>query len=203
MRLRLLAASILAALAFIGCGPEEQPDGPAKEYAPYKTGELIELKSIHGTVKTLKRMEKGFVVVGEEDKVVIFDAYGTFCEPCKEEANHLMDFQLKNNDKLILIGLNHMENVSDQHVLDQFANKYNAFYFMTNDVEKNNRLIAQLLRDIDYKRVIQLPFKFVLKNGEYQILTDVWEGSPGVQYYIGKVEIPVMQKDLDRIIEKN
>ena len=199
MRLRLLIMSILAALTLIGCGPEEQPDGPAKEYAPYKTGDLIQLKSIHGTSKTLKRTEKGFVLVGEEDKVLMIDAFGTFCQPCKEEANHLMEFQLKNNEKLVLIGLTHLENVSDQHVLDQFASQYNAYYFMVNDVEQNNRLIAALLRDIAYRPVIQLPFKFVLKNGEYQTLTDVWEGTAGVKYYLGKVDIAVMQKDLDRI----
>ena len=192
--------SVLSVFLFLGCGPKEQADGPAKEYAPYKVGEKVVIKSIHGKTKTLKRVEGGFVLEGDVNKVLIIDAFGTFCQPCQEEANHLMEFQLKNSDDLILIGLTHMEDVTDKHVLEQFVQKYNAFYFISNNKEQHNRLIAQMKKDIDYKPMIQLPFKFILKNGKYQKVTDFWDGNlEGFNFYIGKVDIAVMQKDLDRI----
>ena len=57
------------------------------------------------------------------------------------------------------------------------------------------------MRDIEYKHEISLPFKVVLKNGEYQILTDVDSGKYGVKYYLGGIKVTKMKEDLAKIYE--
>lgn len=39
---------------------------------------------------------------------------------------------------------------------------YGAYYFLSNG-SSNDRIIAQILKDIDYQNMEQLPFKVVLK----------------------------------------
>ena len=41
----------------------------------------------------------------------------------------------------------------------------------------------------------------VIKNGEYQILTDVDSGQYGVKYYLGGIKVTKMKEDLAKIYE--
>ncbi|MCH3853307.1 TlpA family protein disulfide reductase, partial [Campylobacter jejuni] len=58
-------------------------------FEEYSKGDKIVLNSVNGGAKTLIRTDKGFIVEGEEDKVLMIDFFGTFCAPCKEEALEL------------------------------------------------------------------------------------------------------------------
>lgn len=162
------------AFAFLisACSSEEKIENEFA-FAEYKLGDEILLKSINGGEKTLVRKENGFAVKGEEDKILMFDFFGTFCTPCQEEAPHLTSLWQKNSNNFIIIGLSHFENVSDEAVKD-FAIKYGAYYFLSNSKE-NDRIVAQALKDINYQNMEQLPFKVVLKNGNYQNLTNFWD----------------------------
>lgn len=166
-------------------------------FEEYKEGDKIVLNSVNGDSKTLIRTNKGFEVEGEENKVVMFDFFGTFCDPCKEEALNLSKLWQNNSDKFTIIGLTHFEKVSDEEV-KKFADDYGAYYFLSNSKE-NGRLIAQMLQDINYQSMEQLPFKVVLKNGNYQKLTDYWNEGNKTNFYLGKVPITIIQEDLDRI----
>ncbi len=44
----------------------------------------------------------------------------------------------------------------------KIADDYGAYYFLSNG-GSNDRIIAQILKDIDYQNMEQLPFKVVLK----------------------------------------
>ncbi|MCR6590938.1 periplasmic thioredoxin [Campylobacter insulaenigrae] len=172
-------------------------------FEEFKTGEEIVLQSVNGGEKTLVRTENGFVIKGEEEKILMLDFFGTFCTPCQEEAPSLTNLWQQNSSNFILIGLSHFEDVSDQAVKD-FAIAYGAYYFLSNSKE-NDRIIAQILKDIDYKNMEQLPFKVVLKNKSYQNLSDFWNKNSQhfVKYYLGKVPTQIMQKDIDRILNES
>lgn len=189
---------LLISLAFFlnACSKEEkiQNDFMFKEY---HKGDKIVLKSVNGGSKTLIRTDKGFVVEGEEGKVLMFDFFGTFCAPCKEEALDLSKLWRNNSNKFIIIGLTHFEDVSDKTV-KKFADDYGAYYFLSNS-SSNNRIIAQILKDIDYQSMEQLPFKVVLKNGIYQKVSDYWNNNTPTNFYLGKIPTELMQKDLNKI----
>lgn len=181
---------------FLACSSEEEAKNDLlfKEYA---VGESILLQSVNGGSKNLVRVENGFVIEGEENKLVMLDFFGTFCAPCKEEAAHLTRLWKNNVENFVLIGLTHFEKVSDEQVR-QFASDYGAYYFLSNNPE-NARIIAQILRDIHYQNMEQLPFKVVLKNGSYQELSDFYNKGGKTRFYLGKIPIELMQADLDAI----
>ncbi|MBE0496217.1 MAG: TlpA family protein disulfide reductase [Campylobacterales bacterium] len=201
MNWKTILAGTLLALGLSGCMTDKPEDGPAPRLKPYEVGEKIVLQNVHGGSKTLVRTEKGFVVEGEEHKVVMVDIFGTFCQPCKEEAPHLTDLQLRRNGEFVIIGLTHLEEVSDDYVRENFTGRYNAYYFIANGKE-NARIAQSVTDDIGYKSALQVPFKVMLKDGKYQHITDVWEKKPDNLYYIGKIDTAVIEQDLNKILEQ-
>ena len=202
MKKLLLILLCAFALVFLGCSKNESESYSLGEYAPFKDGEEISLKSVSGASVSLVRTAKGFVLKGS-DKIVMLDIFGTFCEPCKAEAPHLMDYQL-NHDDFMLIGLITFEQISDKDVIEKFIKPFNAYYFIANEGEKNERLISQVLADIDYDSALSLPFKVVLKGGKYELLSDNLgeRGGKEALYYLGAVSSELVAKDLEKIRKK-
>ena len=196
--MKAIFAALACAIFLAGCSEDESAKAPAK-LEGYKTGEEIALKSIFGKDLTLKRVEGGFVIKGDEDKILMFDIFGTFCPPCQKEAPDLTKFQIDNLNDFTIIGLTHFENVTNEYVAENFAQKYDSFYFISNDIKTNDRLSAQILEDIKYERLESVPIKMVLKGGVYQELTDVDSGKFGVKYYLGGIRLDAMTKDFERI----
>lgn len=195
-----LFLTILSLTFFVACD-SSTPKASPSVVEPFKDGDKVELKSVSGAKITLLRKNGGFVIEDDEEKILMFDIFGTFCAPCQEEAPSLMDFQLQNGDNVMLIGLNFFEEVSDEYVVENFAAKYNAYYFISN-AAANKRLVETILRDIQYKATLQVPFKVVLKKGVYQNVRDIYTNLPDTKFYIGKVGLDVIQRDIDRIVEK-
>ena len=202
MKKLLLVLLCAFALVFLGCSKNESESYSLGEYAPFKDGEEISLKSVSGASVSLVRTDKGFVLKGS-DKIVMLDIFGTFCAPCKSEAPHLMDYQL-NHDDFMLIGLITFEQISDKDVIEKFIKPFNAYYFIANEGEKNERLISQVLADIDYDSALSLPFKVVLKGGKYELLSDNLgeRGGKEALYYLGAVSSELVAKDLEKIRKK-
>ena len=202
MKKLLLVLLCAFALVFLGCDKNESESYSLGEYAPFKDGEEISLKSVSGASISLVRTDKGFVLKGS-DKIVMLDIFGTFCAPCKSEAPHLMDYQL-NHDDFMLIGLITFEQISDKDVIEKFIKPFNAYYFIANEGEKNERLISQVLADIDYDSALSLPFKVVLKGGKYELLSDNLgeRGGKEALYYLGAVSSELVAKDLEKIRKK-
>ena len=195
MKLWKILASLALVLVFVGCGAE---DGSASR-PMYKDGDRIVLKSVMGNEIVLLRKHGGFVLEGDESKILILDIFGTFCLPCQKEAPNLMDFQLKNDKDVLLIAFTYLESVSDQYVIDNFATKFNAYYFIVNS-PNNDMMVNTIASDIGYKRAVQIPFKVVLKDGKYQYVTDVHEGSLDKKFYIGEISTDVIIKDIKKIM---
>ena len=202
MKKLLLVLLCAFALVFLGCSKNESESYSLGEYAPFKDGEEIILKSVSGASVSLVRTAKGFVLKGS-DKIVMLDIFGTFCAPCKAEAPHLMDYQL-NHDDFMLIGLITFEQISDKDVIEKFIKPFNAYYFIANEGEKNERLISQVLADIGYDSALSLPFKVVLKGGKYELLSDNLgeRGGKEALYYLGAVSSELVAKDLEKIRKK-
>lgn len=202
MKKLLLILLCAFALVFLGCDQNESESYSLGEYAPFKDGEEISLKSVSGASVSLVRTAKGFVLKGS-DKIVMLDIFGTFCAPCKAEAPHLMDYQL-NHDDFMLIGLITFEQISDKDVIEKFIKPFNAYYFIANEGEKNERLISQVLADIGYDSALSLPFKVVLKGGKYELLSDNLgeRGGKEALYYLGAVSSELVAKDLEKIRKK-
>ena len=112
-----------------------------------------------------------------------------------------MDFQLQKSSDVMLVGLNFFEEVSDEYVVENFAAKYNAYYFISNS-PINKKLANTIVQDIAYKGVLQVPFKVVLKDGKYQEVTDTYEPKAKQKFYIGKVSLDTIQSDIDFIKSK-
>ena len=85
--------------------------------------------------------------------------------------------------------------------MENFAAKYNAYYFITNS-PKNKKIVETIVKDIAYKGTLQVPFKVVLKDGKYEKVTDIYGSNPENRFYIGKVGLDVIQKDIDKLIAK-
>lgn len=190
---------VMIALVFIGCS-DKSSDSEAIFVKPFETGDIITLKGVEGGEKKLKRVQGGFVLDGEESKILMIDIFGTFCPPCQEEAPNLTNFQIKYSDKVTILGLIHLEEVTDGYVVDNFTTPYNAHYFIANSKE-NKRIVETILQDIKYDSAIQVPFKVVLKNGQYQEVTDVWEKRSGIKYYLGKIGVETIKEDIDKLIK--
>ncbi|MEB2791410.1 TlpA family protein disulfide reductase [Campylobacter upsaliensis] len=196
-KIRIIFSAFLIAFLFMACASEDVKN--ELDFKEFTLGEKVLLRSVNGGEKTFVRKEKGFVIEGEEDKILMFDFFGTFCQPCKEEALELSKLWQNNSKHFVIIGLSHFEEVSDEEVL-KFAKDYNAFYFLSNSKEKD-RLIAQILKDISYQNMELLPFKVVLKDGVYQNVSDFWNKGKKVQFYLGKVPSELMQEDINTILK--
>lgn len=197
MKIKFLFLSALLILGvFSGCSEEKVVND--FEFKEFEEGEQITLQSVMDKQLVLVRQNGGFVILNDEKKVLMVDIFGTFCAPCKEEAPHLTQLWRKNADKFTLIGLTHFESVSDDEVRN-FANNYGAFYFISNQ-KQNERLVKQILKDINYQNMEQLPFKVVLKNGVYQSVQDFWNKGKKVNFYLGKVPTSLMEEDLKGIL---
>lgn len=200
--IKFIALFLIALFALNGCNQDKTTKTQIEQSNYYKTGDEIELTSIIGTKATIIRTENGFKLK-DSDKILMLDIFGTYCAPCQKEAPHLMDFQLKNADKFMIIGLIHFEDVSDEYVLENFSKKYNAYYFIANSKE-NSKIIDQALNDISYNRALSIPFKVVLKDGKYQNLSDNLGGTTTQnKFYLGEVSTNTISQDIDKILNAN
>ena len=189
---------LIPAMIFLG-GCDERNDTISSEqnFAPYKVDEQISLKSVSGDEITIKRTNEGFKLANS-DKLLMFDIFATYCEPCKAEAAHLTDLINKNKENMAFVGLITFEEIENHEIIENFMKKYGAYYFIANEKE-NDRLIAQILNDIKYNHALSIPFKVLLQNGKYANLTDFNEGMRFKKYYLGAVPEGVIENDLQRL----
>lgn len=202
--------AILTLFVFIGCGQDNSDkttqNVKIQKENQYKVGDKIKLKSVNGKEISIVRTEQGFKLDGQK-KILMIDIFGTFCEPCRDEAPHLTSFQANNIDDFFILAINNnFENVTNDEVKENFMKKYNAYYFIANHNENpNEKIIEQILADLDYRRALTLPFKVVYNtDGVLEVLTDNETVNPaGRKYYLGRVGARVLNADIGRIKDAN
>lgn len=197
--LTILLTFLFTAMVLVGCKNDEISEN-SNEFKPFAVGEKIKLKSVIGNEITVVRTENGFKMDGSK-KIIMFDFFATYCQPCRDEAAHLMSFQLKNSDDFMIIGLITFEDIADKEVVDNFSKNYNAYYFIANSkTNPNDRIIEQVLRDISYQSALTIPFKVIYKNGiVQQVSNNEMPSSNKREFYVGKLPVSLLQSDLDRI----
>ncbi|NLY03757.1 MAG: TlpA family protein disulfide reductase [Campylobacter sp.] len=196
--------AIVVAMFLVGCHSqtEEKTTNTTISNQSYNVDDVITLKSVTGSEVSIVRTEGGFKLK-DSDKILMIDIFATFCQPCKEEAPHLMDFQLNQSDDFMVIGLSQFEDVSNEHIIDNFVKAYNAYYFIANSAQnENEKIINQILDDINYQRALTIPFKVVYnKKGEIELLSNNENSSASPRkYYVGGVESKLLEEDVTRII---
>lgn len=198
-KISTLFLGLFLAIFLAGC--KEDKKTQEKELKSFSVGEEITLKSVIGNEVTIIRTEKGFKLK-DEDKILMIDIFATFCEPCKDEAPHLMDYQIRNSDEFFMIGLIMFEDLSDEYIIENFIKKYNAYYFIANSKSNENDAITQqILKDINYQRALSIPFKVVYdENGVIQNLTNNENilAKPR-NFYLGSVNTKTIEDDIKRI----
>lgn len=189
MRKILIFLTILC--IFFGCGNSNNDETLGEPTnSAFRTGEKVELKSVSGAKITLVRQKNGWKIAGN-DKTLIFDIFGTYCNSCKDEAKNIMNLQLKHANDAQIVALIYYEDVSDEHILQNFCARHNAYYFISNDA-RNGQIVESIANDIGYETdKIALPFKVILKNGEYKTLGN------GKKYYLGSVATEKIENDLN------
>ncbi|MFV0480893.1 MAG: TlpA family protein disulfide reductase [Campylobacteraceae bacterium] len=196
--------TLLFAIVFLLAGCSKKDEGEVIEKPIIlEVGQKVELESVTGAKLIFKRIEGGLVLDGDENKIIIVDIFGTFCEPCKREAPALMKLQLDYMDKLMLVGLSYFENVTNEYIVEKFSKPYNAYYFIAANSEKNKALVDTILHDISFKSIPLLPFKVVINKGKYEFVTDIWEKRNDTKYYVGDIGTSIIREDIDKILSKN
>ena len=111
---------LISAMIFLG-GCDERNDTISSEqnFAPYKVDEQISLKSVSGDEITIKRTNEGFKLANS-DKLLMFDIFATYCEPCKAEAAHLTDLINKNKENMAFVGLITFEEIENHEIIENF-----------------------------------------------------------------------------------
>ena len=204
---KIIFTALILTLGIFGCGGENSKNKEAnfantEGIKPYYMGEKFKLKSVFGNEIEIERLQNGFKIVGS-DKILMFDVFGTFCPPCQKEAAQLTEFQKENKDKFTLIAFSFYETLSDSEIIEQFAKKYNAYYFIVaSDNPHSERIVEQILKDIDYHNSLALPFKVIYKNGAPQRLTDISgaDDPNGTNYYLGELKYDILKRDFERIL---
>lgn len=84
--MKKISALFLISLAFFlnACSKEEEIQNDFM-FEEYHKGDKIVLNSVNGGSKTLIRTDKGFVVEGEEGKVLMFDFLALFAPHVKKK----------------------------------------------------------------------------------------------------------------------
>lgn len=174
---------LIFALFLLGCEKKDATNA----FIPYKKGDEIVLKSVTNQEITLIRTDNGFKLKNS-NKIIIFDIFATYCPPCQSEAPFLMDFAFKNKN-VFLIGLIHFEKINNEDIINNFIKKYNGYYFISNQ-SQNSRIIEQILRDINYKKELKIPFKVMLKDGVYQNI------DKNNKFYLGSINLEILKSKI-------
>lgn len=166
---------ILFAIILLGCKEQDN---------------VIKLTSITGSNLNLIRENSGFVVDGQKDKIILFDIFGSFCAPCRNEASNLTNLQLKYSNKLVIIGLDYYENLSNEEILNKFVKQFDAYYFILNSKD-SQKIVDEILKDIKFnQKNLTLPFKVMLKDGKYINFGDK-------KFIIGSKNLELIKENLD------
>ncbi|MFA7070575.1 MAG: TlpA disulfide reductase family protein [Sulfurimonas sp.] len=166
-----------------GCQKEKKDE--AKTEVSIK--DSFELTSIEGKKLNIKQVGGGFVLADQEDKMVLFDIYATWCPPCRKSAAMLSSLQDSYKDELVVIGLSIEDGISDEHIGD-FAKAFRAEYFLANS-QDDKKLIATIVKSLSLAANHPIP------------LAVLYRGSSLINYYTGMTQEEFIRSDIKLNLE--
>jgi len=186
----ILSSFLIMSLFFSGCNNDKKQIQEIKTTTPEKiipTNEFP-LTDINGVNYKIKKVENGFTLEGNKDKVLILDIYATWCPPCQKATKHLSSLNTKYKDKLTILGLTIEEPISNEKLQD-FKNKYNINYILINSQQKK-KLINEVALSLESGERFPIPMMAMYKNGKL------------INSYIGAVEEEFVESDIKRALGK-
>lgn len=180
----ILILSIISALLFQGCSEDKTKKDANSMIA---TSEYV-LTDLNNKQHVVKKIDKGFILAGAEDKIVIFDIFATWCPPCRGAAQHLSSLQEKYKDDLIIIGVTIEENIQNEKLVE-FSKTYNANYILVNS-DQNRRLNNAIVKELELGERYPIPTLAMYKNAKL------------INHYVGATEEEFIDSDIRNALGK-
>jgi thiol-disulfide isomerase/thioredoxin len=148
----------------------------------------FELADTAGKPYTVVKEGNSFTLKGAENKLVIYDIFATWCQPCRAEAPHLASLQKKYPNDLIVIGVT-IEEGLDNATLESFKSENGADYTIFNS-EANRPFYRTIASSINIGQQFPIPLMVMYQNGKY------------VTHYVGMVAEEMIESDIRQVLGK-
>ncbi len=180
----ILILSTISILLFQGCSEDKTKKDPNSMIA---SSEYV-LTDTNNKEYIVKKIDQGFILVGAEDKIVIFDIFATWCPPCRGAAQHLSSLQEKYKDNLIIIGITIEENIQNEKLVE-FSKTYNANYILVNS-DQNRRLSNAIVKELELGERFPIP------------TLAMYKGTKLINHYVGATEEEFIDSDIRNALGK-
>lgn len=178
----LISLSVLVPLLFLGCSSDSSDE---ENMVASNTFHLV---STNGTDYNVTKAGLNFTVKGQEEKVIIFDIFATWCPPCRAEASHLSHLQKKYNSDLLVVGVTIEDEISNAD-LEKFKTTYGADYAIVNS-KANEGLYRAIASATKVGQRFPIPLMVMYKDGQY------------INHYVGQTPEEMIESDIKKALEK-
>ncbi len=169
---------------FQGCS--DAPEGATESVV---ASNEFTLTAIDGaTTYTVTKEADTYTLQGHENKIVLFDIFATWCQPCRAEAPHLASLQKKYPSELTVLGVTIEEGISNEKLL-AFKNENNADFIIVNS-EVNKPFYRSIASSINIGQQFPIPLMVMYKDGKY------------VTHYVGMVAEEMIESDIQMALGK-
>ena len=167
---------VALSLLFIGCGDNNKANDSIDKSSVDKsdikkansmlstTEYTFRFRGLDNKKYIVKADGEGFSVNNSKGKVIIFDIFATWCPPCQASASHLANLKKKYGDKLIVIGVNIEQGITDKKLL-AFREEFGADYILVNSSE-NRRFINKIVTKYNLGERYPIPIMVMYKDGK-------------------------------------
>lgn len=180
------------ALSFLTIGCSDSSENEVSQEIAKKANAMVSttsftLKDLNGVNYEVKKELNNFKLLNN-DKIVIFDIFATWCPPCRAEATYLSDLQKRYKDDLLIIGIS-IENKITESDLKSFADTYDASYPLSLSSD-NLKLARSIAAAIKAGPQFPIPMMVVYVDGKYRT------------HYVGATPEEMIESDIKLILKK-
>ncbi len=184
MSLKNIAISI-SALIFLGACSDSSHDSGLDGLVSKSSYELKDLQGIE--YKVIKE-GNNFSITGQEDKVIIFDVFATWCPPCRAAAPNLAALQKSHPKDVKIIGVLIEEDKTNAQV-QKFVDRYGAKYSISN-AQDNRELSRAIASATGVGQNFPIPLMVMYYKGQY------------INHYVGAIPEEMVENDINTALGK-
>ena len=119
--------------------------------------------------------------------IVVVNFFTTWYSPCRGEVPYLSDIQKKYKKNVFVMGIL-VNDILDNHALEEFMHKYHAEYFISNS-KQNDAFATKAVKALQLPENFPIPLTVIYKEGKYYT------------HYEGAVPIEMLEHDLQEAIK--
>ncbi len=177
----LLFVTLTLLMLLQGCGDSTEQQGDSL----VASNEFV-LTDTHGMPYTVVKEGNNFTLKGHENKIVLFDIFATWCQPCRAEAPHLASLQKKFPDDIVVIGITIEDGISNA-TLNNFKEQHGADFIVVNS-DANRPFYRSLAAAINIGQQFPIPLMIMYQNGAY------------ANHYVGMVAEEMIESDIKQLL---